>query len=391
MKVTLSVLFTFVRLSMGLSAEEISEMEIAANINRLAADNNNFSLDLFFELTPDLLCVAGYDGYFKRINPAVSKLLGYTNEELFSRPINEFVYPEDQHVTQQNREKLFEDFPLLNFENRYVTKTGEIVWLAWTSMPVNSEKLVYAIAKNITHKKKLEEDRNLLIANLTKINTDLKQLTFTASHDLRTPVGNLLSVFNLLDTSRIEDGETLEFINILKSATDNLKDTLNKYVDSLIQRENTHAQVEQLDLDESLGVVLRSLNSLIKNSGTVINIDFSEVKNVKFNKVYLESVFLNLITNSIKYSKPGIHPEIYVSSKQTTGFSEVIFRDNGRGFDMEKVKDRLFGFNQKFHDGADSKGIGLYLVHSHITGMGGKISVNSQVDKGAEFVISFKN
>jgi len=355
------------------------------------AKDNDFNLDLFFELTHDLLCVAGYDGYFKKINPAVSGLLGYTKEELFSRPINDFVHPDDQDITHQNREKLFENFPLLNFENRYVTKSGEIVWLAWTSMPVASEKMVYAIAKNITHKKKLEEDRNLLIADLTKINTDLKQLTFTASHDLRTPVGNLLSVFDLLDTSKIEDEETLEFINILKSATESLKSTLNKYVDSLIQKETTQSQVESLDLEASLNVVLWSLNSLVKNSKAVLHVDFSDVNSIKFNKSYLESIFLNLITNSIKYAKPGVHPEIFISSKRGSGVNQLIFRDEGQGFDMDKTKDRIFGFNQKFQDGSDSKGIGLYLVHSHITSLGGKISVKSKLNEGAEFVISFKD
>jgi len=223
--------------------------------------NNTFNLEHFFELTADLFCIAGYDGYFKKINPAVSKLLGYTNEELFSRPINDFVYVDDKDITSQNRNNLTKSIPLLNFENRYVTKNGDIVWLAWTSMPVDSQKIVYAIAKNITHKKKLDEDRNIFINNLTNINNDLKQLTYMASHDLRTPVGNLLSVFNLLDVSKIQDEETLEFIGILKTAAENLKTTLNNYVESLIQQESTQKHVEELDLDESLNGVLNSLSS----------------------------------------------------------------------------------------------------------------------------------
>jgi light-regulated signal transduction histidine kinase (bacteriophytochrome) len=88
-------------------------------------------------------------------------------------------------------------------------------------MPIKSEKVVFAIAKIITHKKKLEEDRNVLLTNLTKINNDLKQLTYTTSHDLRLPVSNLLSVFSLLDTSKIQDEETLEFIGMLKSSSEN--------------------------------------------------------------------------------------------------------------------------------------------------------------------------
>ncbi|HVW15708.1 MAG TPA: PAS domain S-box protein [Mucilaginibacter sp.] len=124
--------------------------------------DDNYSLEFFFELSPDLLCIAGFDGYFKKINPAVSKTLGYTEEELFSRPINSFVHPDDQHVTEYRRNLIRKGTPLLNFENRYLTKTGEIVWLTWTSMPVNSKKLVFAIAKNVTHRKRLEEYQRLL-------------------------------------------------------------------------------------------------------------------------------------------------------------------------------------------------------------------------------------
>lgn len=120
-----------------------------------------FDLEYFFELSPDLLCVAGYDGYFKKINPAVPKTLGYTYEELFSRPIDSFVHIEDRNITAKKRESIKNDNPLLNFENRYVTKSGEIVWLTWTSMPIKKDRLVFAIAKNITYKKKLEEYRRI--------------------------------------------------------------------------------------------------------------------------------------------------------------------------------------------------------------------------------------
>lgn len=85
-------------------------------------NNPDFRYELFFELSPDLLCIAGYDGYFKKINPAVSKLLGYTMEELYSRPINDFVHCTDKRSTQQVREQLIKSKPLFNFENRYVKK-----------------------------------------------------------------------------------------------------------------------------------------------------------------------------------------------------------------------------------------------------------------------------
>jgi PAS domain S-box-containing protein len=106
--------------------------------------DNVFNLEYFFNLSADWLCIAGFDGYFKKINPAVSKTLGYSEEELFSRPIDSFVHTEDQKLTSQKRENIKKDNPLLHFENRYITKTGEIVWLSWTSMPIKEEGLVLA-------------------------------------------------------------------------------------------------------------------------------------------------------------------------------------------------------------------------------------------------------
>jgi PAS domain S-box-containing protein len=359
-------------------------------MTKTTTTNNNYLFEHFFELSADLLCIAGFDGFFVKINPAVSKLLGYSDEELFSKPINEFVHIEDREYTAKVRSELLNNKPLLNFENRYVTKSGEIVWLSWSSMPIAEEKLVYAIAKNITHNKKVEEERNLLLSNITKINKDLKKLSYTSSHDLRSPVNNLLSIFDLLDISKIKDPETLQFIEMLKSTSENLKLTLNDYVDLLIKEDNMTIQVEELDLNESLNLVIKSISSLIKNSKVSISINFSELEKVYFNKAYLESIFLNLITNSIKYAKPGCSPTISVYSKRCNDTDQLYFSDEGIGFDMELVKDKVFGLHQKFNNHIDSKGIGLYLINNHITSLGGKIKVESKINEGAKFIISFK-
>lgn len=352
---------------------------------------NTFKYELFFELSPDLLCIAGYDGFFKKINPAVSKLFGYTMEELYARPINDFVYHEDQETTSLVREQLTKRKPLYNFENRYVTKSGEIVWLSWTSLPVDSDRLIFAIAKNITHKKRLEAERNTLLTRLTKINKDLKHLTYRTSHDLRAPVNSFLSIFSLMDTSKITDPETVEFIEILKSGAESLKETLNDYVDLLSKKDSMDAAIEVLDLNECLRPVLYSINSLVQSSKATIDVDFTEVKKVKFNKAYLESVFLNLITNAIKYARPHVSPVISIYSRKVNDITQLIVSDNGSGFDMEKVQDKIFGLHQKFHNHKDSKGIGLYLVHNQVTGLGGQISVNSTVNEGSTFTISFKD
>jgi len=347
-------------------------------------------LDTLFNLSADLLCIAGFDGYFKKINPAVSRLLGYTTEELLSRPINEFVFGDDKNVTSNVRNDIHKGVPLLNFENRYLTKNGEIVWLSWTSMPEVNQKVVFAIAKNITHKKLQEEERNILMTKLTQINEELKQFTRMTSHDIRSPVNNLLSIFGLLNITKIADPETQELVSLLKTTSERLNDTVTNFVDVLIKSDQFNVSVENLYLTPILQKVTSSISSLINNSGTTINYDFSVYDTVYFNKAYMESIFLNMITNAIKYANPEKLPLISIRTEVTDHIHQLIISDNGSGFDMEKVKDKIFGLYQVFHENKESKGIGLHLVHTHISAMGGKISVDSKVNEGTTFTISFK-
>jgi PAS domain S-box-containing protein len=359
------------------------------------SNSNNFNADAkfedFFNHSLDLLCIAGYDGYFKKINPAVCKLLEYSNEELLSRPINDFVYHEDKNQTKSARNSLRERNPLVDFENRYQTKSGKVVWLLWTSSPLENEKLIYAIGKNITYKKELEEERNYHLAKLTQINNDFKQLTYTATHDLRSPVNNLISIFELLDTNKIEDPETLEYISMIKETSHILRDSLNEYISVFDERNKSTASLEEINLEEVLEEVLYSISSLISNSNATINIDFSELENICFNRMYLKSIFLNLITNSIKYSKPDSLPIISIYSKMINGQKQLIITDNGIGFNMKKVGNKIFGLHQKFNNNKDSNGIGLYLVYNHIHNLGGHIAVESKLNEGATFTIIFRD
>lgn len=112
----------------------------------------------FFEKTPDLVCIADRAGFFKKINSSVIAKLGFTREELFSRPISSFIYPEDRDITSRNRTKLLAGNALLNFENRYMTKEGGIVWLEWTSIYMSDKDVVFAIAKDVTQRKIAENE-----------------------------------------------------------------------------------------------------------------------------------------------------------------------------------------------------------------------------------------
>ena len=126
-------------------------------------------------------------------------------------------------------------------------------------------------------------------------------------------------------------------------------------------------------MNESLNGVLLSINSEMQNSDAAIKVDFSRLEKITFNKAYLKSIFLNLITNSIKYAKIDCSAIISINTQNNDGSKELIISHNGTGFDMDKVKDNIFGLHQKFHTNIESKSIGLYSVYSHITSLGGHI------------------
>ena len=128
------------------------------NYNMTKSVQREYEMLALFELTHDFVCVAGKDGYFKMVNPAVINTLQYEPGELYSRPIFSFLHPDDYELTGQGRLRLMEGKPLLNFQNRYLTKNGETVWLEWTSVYIPDKEVVFAIAKNITENKLREEE-----------------------------------------------------------------------------------------------------------------------------------------------------------------------------------------------------------------------------------------
>jgi PAS domain S-box-containing protein len=154
--------------------------------------NSTIELSAFFEKTPDLVCVAGKDGYFKKVNPVVIKKLGYTEHELLSNPISAFIYHEDKKITQNHRTELLNGKVLHNFINRYITKKGEILWLEWTSLYFSESELVFAIAKDITKRKQAENDieeqykkfKHLTTHFKSNIEKERKYLTYELHEEL---------------------------------------------------------------------------------------------------------------------------------------------------------------------------------------------------------------
>jgi PAS domain S-box-containing protein len=132
--------------------------------------------DRFFTLSIDMLCIAHFSGYFKRLNPAWEKTLGFSREELQSKPMFDFVHPEDRERTLEQNRRVRTGGQALAFENRYRCKDGSYRWLLWNATADLDRQLIYSVARDITERKRAEHDREQLLRELQTALAEVKEL-----------------------------------------------------------------------------------------------------------------------------------------------------------------------------------------------------------------------
>lgn len=248
--------------------------------------------------------------------------------------------------------------------------------------------LAYGIMVRKAVKRKTREQREALEA-LSNSNRELKQFSYITSHNLRGPVTNLIALTQLIDISKVPDAETRQLIQGFTTSTRQLNETLDDLIRILIIKESTTQSLETVRFEEVFQHTRNTLLFIIEKTGAVIRTDFSACTGIAYNRSYMESIFMNLLTNAMKFAHPDRTPEIDIYTEMVNGQTRLVFKDNGSGFDMPKVKDRLFGLHQRFHNHPDSKGVGLYLIHSQITSLGGTIEAHSEVGAGTMFIVRF--
>jgi PAS domain S-box-containing protein len=132
--------------------------------------------DRFFEVSIDMLCVLGFNGYFRRVNPAWQRTLGFTREELTSRPFIDFVHPDDRERTLEQNARVRAGGQALAFENRYRCRDGSYRWLRWNAAPDCVEQVIYSAARDITEAKKAAEEREQLVRELQTALAEVRTL-----------------------------------------------------------------------------------------------------------------------------------------------------------------------------------------------------------------------
>jgi len=132
--------------------------------------------DRFFAVAIDLLCVLDFNGYFKRLNPAWEKALGFTIAELQSKPFIEFVHPDDRERTLRQNREVRTGGRALSFENRYLCKDGSHRWLLWNAAPDFGQQVIYSVARDVSERKLAEAERERLLQELRAALTEVKTL-----------------------------------------------------------------------------------------------------------------------------------------------------------------------------------------------------------------------
>jgi PAS domain S-box-containing protein len=329
------------------------------------------------------------------VNPAFTEMTGYKSQEVIGKTPIVFMGRKSVKKDISNLSKALKGREEFKFETLNHKKNGEEYWVNFSMIPITNQEGNHShwisIQRDITEEKNSEKEKEQLIRELTQNNKDLKQFSYITSHNLRAPLSNLTGLLNLMQEYPVENPELREILNGFSTSTKLLNETINDLVKVVIIKDNPSIDKEEVLIKDVFENVFNQLSYLISLHKPILKIELEKVTILNINKAYLESILLNLFTNAIKYRSPKRTLRIFVSSKEIDNSIVLIFKDNGIGIDLERNRDKIFGLYQRFHNYSDSKGLGLYLVKSQVESMGGSIGVESEVDKGTTFTITFKN
>ena len=354
-------------------------------------------LDRFFTLSLDMLCISGFDGRFRRLNPAWQRTLGYTVEELTASPFLDFVHPDDRASTIAEMQKLFTGEQTVSFENRYRARDGLYHWMLWTATPYARDQLIYAAARDITERKASEEKIQRLKEAAEAASRAKSDFLARMSHEMRTPLTAIIGMGDVLGRTSLTP-EQREYIATLQRAGGHLLALINDLLD-LSKTESGHFKLASVAF--SLADVLEKTREIAAVAAHAKGITLrSEVAAdvpplLTGDPDRLRQVLINLVSNAVKFTAQG---EVVVRVRRApderdAGVLQFSVSDTGIGIPDEK-RDVIFeAFAQAEHSTSreyGGTGLGLAIVKRFVELMGGRIWVESTMGAGSTFYFTLR-
>jgi PAS domain S-box-containing protein len=350
-------------------------------------------LDHFFTMSRDLLCIAGTNGYFLRVNPAWEDALGHSTTDLLGRPFLTFVHPDDRERTAEMAARLADGIAADGFDNRFVTADGGYRWLNWSASPADDQGTIYAVARDITDSKKAAlalaaaRDEALAAAQLKS------QFVAMVSHEIRTPMNGVIGLTKLLLDTPLQPAQR-RYGEAIRSSARSLLAIINDILDfSKIEAGKVALAPDDFDLGNLVEEVVHAAAAAARDKDvdviTYYPPDLPE--RVRADEGRIRQILLNLAGNAVKFTPAG-HILIRVDAAPAAhdGRREYTFSvsDTGIGIDREKINELFEPFIQA--DATTSRefggtGLGLAISRQLVELMGGQLRVDSAPGEGSRF------
>ncbi|HEV2478643.1 MAG TPA: PAS domain-containing sensor histidine kinase [Puia sp.] len=302
------------------------------------SENSEIHLSAFIEMTPDLVCIAGRDGYFKKVNRAVIEKFGYTREELMSHPIAFFMHPEDRQLTLHKRAELFEGKSLVNFRNRYITKNRNILWLEWTSLYFPDEAVVFAIAKDITKRRQMEveieEEYRKFKGLATHFKSSIEEDRKYLARELHEELAQLASILKMdIESARkhlaILPPAVADRIENAALVSQQLIMTIRRLSFSISPN-----MLEHLGLNATLEWHCKEF-SILSGISCVFQSTFDDTRLTDELRIDLFRIGQEALQNILKHAQAT---GVKVTIEEAGGHIRMTILDNGKGFDQTRQK-----------------------------------------------------
>ena len=333
---------------------------------------------------PDIIFVLDRDGVFMDVKASNDNQLHYPTSGFLGRNIRDIMPAELTEKQMEAIQECQKNNKVAGFE--YPLEINGIKRHYSANTVAFGECRVIVTVRDITEYQDNLDTITSMLATEEKQNESLRNFTHIVSHNLRIHTANMLGILMVLE---MEDPETYrsQFVQMLKSSSENLEETIGYLNEVLDIRMKKRPASEKINLHASIAKAVAGIRKLADDAEVEIENDVPQNATVLAVSSYLDSIIMSLLSNAVKF-RSHVRPSwVRITVGSTEGSTILRFQDNGLGIDLERHGDKLFKMYKKFHKASDSIGIGLFITKNHVEAMGGRIEVESQVDRGTTFSV----